>query len=215
MTMIRDLVRKGVAEKMAEMEQEKSGTGPRSLSLTEGPLAPEIYQAAMTDFKFPTTLPLFRGSGDTQDPQNFVYGFLERLRLQGASDAITCRVFTTCLSGEAWEWYMKLPRGSIHAFEDLAKVFLARYTAVRPPRVTCDSLLEIRQGANEGTRTFVDRFVRVSRTVHNYSDDFALAAIRNGLQPGGAGTLRYDAFKRDFKTLQEFLIFAEGYIRAE
>jgi hypothetical protein len=51
--------------------------------------------------------------------------------------------------------------------------------------------------------------------VHNYSDDFALAAIRNGLQPGGAGTLRYDAFKRDFKTLQEFLIFAEGYIRAE
>lgn len=141
---VHDLISKGVAEKLAELELEKVGGHPMILSLTEGPLALEIYKVSMEDFKYPNSLPSFRGSGDTQDPQNFVYGFYERLRLHGVSDAIICRVFTICLKGEAWEWYIKLPRGSIKSFEDFAKKFMERYTGVRPPKVTCDALLDIR-----------------------------------------------------------------------
>ena len=39
---VRELISKGVAEKVAELELEKAGGRPKLLSLTEGPLAPEI-----------------------------------------------------------------------------------------------------------------------------------------------------------------------------
>lgn len=63
-------------------------------------LSASIYGVSMADFKYPTTLSNFQGNMDTQDPQIFVYGFFERLRLLKATDVIMCRVFTTSLTGK-------------------------------------------------------------------------------------------------------------------
>ena len=133
MAQIEELIQTRLAAKLAQIESQKADAYSRPMGIKDGPLSREIYRRSMTDFKYPTTLPSFRGSGDTQDPHNFVYGFLERLRLLGATDAIMCRVFTTCLTDEAWDWYMTLPRRSISKFEDFAKLFLERYTIIKPP----------------------------------------------------------------------------------
>ncbi|XP_078170108.1 uncharacterized protein LOC144564380 [Carex rostrata] len=185
------------------------------MGLEEGPLSAEIYAESLVDFKCPANLPVFRGSGDNQDPRSFMFGFRERLRLVGATDTTMCRVFTFCLAGEAWEWYINLPKGSVKKFEDLAKAFLAQYIVIKRPRVTCEMLFDLSQGSSERTRSFVNRFVEASRKVLDLNEEVAVAALRKGLRRGGVGTLRHDAYVRDIRTLGEFLNFAEGYIRAE
>lgn len=100
MAQVEKLIQAWLTAKISEMESQKTGTYSHPMGIKDGPLSPNIYRALMANFKYPTTLPSFRGSGDAQDPHNFIYGFLERLRLLGATDAIMCRVFTTCLIGE-------------------------------------------------------------------------------------------------------------------
>ncbi|XP_078158899.1 uncharacterized protein LOC144554456 [Carex rostrata] len=126
-----------------------------------------------------------------------------------------CRIFTTCLSGDAWDWYMGLPRSSIRKFKHLAKAFLERYTVIRPPQITCEMLLDVVQDPEERTRTFVNRFIQKSRKIQNLNEEFTVAAIKKGLRKGDPGTLRYDACRKNVITLRELVGFAEGYIRAE
>lgn len=75
-----------------------------------------------------------------------------------------------CLAGEAWEWYMRLPRGSIKKFDDLAKVFLARYLAIHQPKVTCEMLFDIEQVPKEGTDKFLrhDAHIKEIRTLGEF-----------------------------------------------
>ena len=110
---------------------------------------------------------------------------------------------------------MRLPRGSIRTFKDLATAFFSRYDTMRPPRVTCDVLIGMKQERGESTRKFIARFTQAMRGIQNCNDELALAAARKGLQKGGPGTLRYDSYKREFQNFQEFLTFAEGYMRAD
>lgn len=85
---------------MNEYELVKANARNRPLELEDGPLSAEIYAESMVDFKCPNNLLSFRGSGDSQDPRSFMFGFRERLRLIGATDTMMCRVFF-CLSREA------------------------------------------------------------------------------------------------------------------
>lgn len=111
--------------KIEEYESKKIGTYTCTMNVEDGPLAPEVYKESMINFKYPNHLPSIQGSGDSQDPQSFIFGFGEWLCLTGTSDLVMCQVFTICLAGEAWEWYMRLPRGPIKKFDDLAKPILA------------------------------------------------------------------------------------------
>jgi hypothetical protein len=43
----------------------------------------------------------------------------------------------------------------------------------------------------------------------------ALAAIKKGLRDWGPGTLRFSSLAKNFKTLQQFLVFKEGFMRGE
>lgn len=212
---VKRMIERKVEEKVAAMEKLKPGGHSQPIGLGDGPLSTRIYKESVGDFKYPATLPSFRGSKDSQDPRNFVAGFVERLSLMGATDAMLCRVFTTCLAGEAWDWYMGLARGSIYGFDDLAKAFLTRYALIRPPQVTCDMLFDIVQGSREGTRSFITRFMETARRVQNLNEGLALTALRKGLRKEGPATLRYDSHIRKIESLGEFVEFAQGYIQAE
>jgi hypothetical protein len=85
---------------------------PRQFRLASGPLSPEMYQLTLHN------LDEFKGNDDKKDPESFIHGFHERLSLLGAFDDIICRVFSTCLTGEAWDWYKTLPVGTIKSFDE-------------------------------------------------------------------------------------------------
>jgi hypothetical protein len=71
----------------------------------DSPLTDNIFTEAMLTFKL-WTLDTFKGSDNSQDPGTFIFSFREKIRVLGVSNAIMCRLFTVCLRGEAWKWYM-------------------------------------------------------------------------------------------------------------
>lgn len=83
---------------------------------------------------------------------------------------------------------MRLPRGSIKKFKHLARVFLERYTVIKPSQITCEMLLDVVQEPGEQTRTFVNRFIEKSRKIQILNEEFAVTAINKGLRKGGPGT---------------------------
>jgi Retrotransposon gag protein len=110
---------------------------------------------------------------------------------------------------------MRLLKRSITNFGDFIKVFLAHYANFQAPRKYYDSLFELVQGLKKKTRTYVNRFIKVSRNVHNYNEELSLAAIKKGLRDRGPGTLRFSSMAQNFKNLQYFLLFTEGFMRGE
>jgi Retrotransposon gag protein len=142
------MVCKWVEDYMAKYDKSPH---PRQFRPTSGPLSPEMYQLTLHDFKIPSSLDTFKGNDDKKDPESFIHGFHERLSLLGAFDGIICRVFSTCLTGEAWDWYKTLPVGTIKSFDEFMDPFLERYSHIKISRVTIDSLLDMKQGSNERT----------------------------------------------------------------
>jgi hypothetical protein len=53
------------------------------------------------------------------------------------------------------------------------------------------------------------------RRIKNYSDELDLIALQRGLRNGGPGTLKYDSYRKNCRTFNKFLSFAEGYMRGE
>jgi Retrotransposon gag protein len=174
-----------------------------------------MYQLTLHDFKIPLSLETFKGSNDQKDVESFIHDFHERLSLLGATDGIMCRIFSTCLTGEAWDWYKTLSPGSIRSFDDFTDLFLERYSHIKIPWVTVESLLDMKQSPTEWTRAYIYRFTRVMRNIENYSDELALIALQRGLRNGGPDTLKYDSYQKNCITFNKLLSFAKGYIRGE
>jgi Retrotransposon gag protein len=104
---------------------------------------------------------MFKEREDQKDVEPFIYDFRERLSLLGASDDVICRIFLTCLVGEAWEWYKMLSSGSIRSFDDFVDLFLERYNHIKVSRVTSDSLLDMKHDPTEKIKAYMNRFVSV------------------------------------------------------
>jgi Retrotransposon gag protein len=139
-------------------------------------------------------LETFKGSDDQNDAESFIHGFHERLSFLGATDGIICRVFFTCLTGEVWDWYKTLLSGSIKSFDEFTDLFLERYNPIKIPRVTVESLLDMKQGPTEQTRVYIYRFTRVMRKIENCSDELALIALQRRLRNRDLSTLKYDSY---------------------
>ena len=66
-------------------------------------------------------------------------------------------MFIGTLKGIAFEWFMKLPEGSIKNWGDLEKLFLARFFE-DDLEITMLTLLTTRQRKGEPVKVFVERF---------------------------------------------------------
>ena len=74
-----------------------------------------------------------------------------------ANDAIMARLFIGTLRGVAFEWFMKLPAGSINKWSDLERLFLARFFE-DDTEVNMPTLLGTKQKKGEAIKAFVERF---------------------------------------------------------
>ena len=67
------------------------------------------------------------------------------------------RLFIGTLKGIAFEWFMKLPEGSIKNWGDLEKLFLVRFFK-DDSEITMLILVAMKQRKGEPVKTFVKRF---------------------------------------------------------
>ena len=79
------------------------------------------------------TLQAFDSKGS---PNQHIYYFMSQTGNVVDNDTILARLFIGTLKGLAFEWFMKLPEGSIKNWGDLEKLFLTRFLKMTR-RSTC------------------------------------------------------------------------------
>jgi hypothetical protein len=56
---------------------------------------------------------------------------------------MVCPAFPLTLSGNVWDWFERLPSGSINKFEDLGREFLMQFRAARTRKKPLGYLLTL------------------------------------------------------------------------
>ncbi|XP_072064388.1 uncharacterized protein [Arachis hypogaea] len=162
-------------ERPGEAGEGKDGT---PLSWEQPLFTPSIFKVRLPKhFDKPTDL---RNDG-TEDLQEHLMAFEDRMNLEGVGDAVRCRAFPITLAGPAIRLFNALPQGSITAFSDITHIFLAQFTTRIAKAKHPINLLDITQKAGDPTRKFLDRFNDECLKIDGLIDSVASLCFTDGL----------------------------------
>lgn len=102
------------------------------------------------------------------------------MELQGASNAITCRVFPLTLEDKAQRWFRRLHQRSVKNWNDLAIAFFAQFIGSKARTTSNERLVSIKQEKSESLKSYLSRFNKQSMKVEKISNDVALMAVLVG-----------------------------------
>ncbi|TXG54648.1 hypothetical protein EZV62_019904 [Acer yangbiense] len=149
-------------DQLADIQDQIHYGHRRSITHRESPFVEGITTAEISNnFKMPRKD--MCGYGGTGDPDDHLDSYLDWMNMQGASDAVKCRVFPLTLSGDARTWYRSLKRQSISSFNELSKEFRGGFAASRRRRRHMVHLTSIRQLETESIRDYMKRFTEAAR----------------------------------------------------
>jgi len=119
------------------------------------PFTPFILETPLPDqWKVPT----FDKYDGTTNPDNHLQTFAHQMMFHMVSDAIWCRVFSSSLTGEALEWFSKLPPNNIDCFATLKARFNTQFAPLRPTTLMPAALVNVHQEDDESLRSYLDRY---------------------------------------------------------
>ncbi|XP_016200107.1 uncharacterized protein LOC107641117 [Arachis ipaensis] len=138
--------------------------------------------------------------------------FEARMNLEGVGDEIRCRTFPVTLAEPTIRWFNTLPQGSITAFADISRAFLAQFT-MRIAKVKHPiNLLGVTQRPGEPTRKYLDRFNDECLEIDGLTDSVASLCLTNGLLNED---FRKHLTTKPVWTMQEIQNIAREYINDE
>jgi hypothetical protein len=91
--------------------------------------------------------------------------FRSHSNLHGTLEEITCQAFPLTLSGNAQDWFRKLPSKSINDFKALRKTFLVQFMARWMRKKLSGYLMTLTQGLDESLKNYLMRFNHEKLTV--------------------------------------------------
>jgi hypothetical protein len=139
--------------------------------------------------------------------------FRAHLNLHRTPDEVVCRVFPLTLSGNAQNWFKKLPPNSIDIFNELSKIFLTEFLAFRKRKKPLGYLLLLHEQSNESLTEFMTQFNRGKVTVKDSTEDMVFAAIYQGISP--EEPLMKKLTRKQPSTLQGLMDQVEEFINQE
>jgi hypothetical protein len=145
-----------------------------------------------------------------EDPVEHLDNFHAHMDLHRTPEMVACRAFPLTLSGNAHDWFKKLPPNSIRHFDDLGRIFLTRFMAERVRRKPSGSLMSLHQGPEESLRDFFMIFNKARLETETATDDFIYGALFQEIQKDGA--LMADIARKPPQNLDDFMNKAEKYI---
>src|SRR5436305_3209184 len=77
------------------------------------------------------------------------------------NDPVWTRLFISTLKGVAFEWFRKLPKGSITCRDDLEALFLSRFFE-KEADINLHTLLLTKQKEGELVKDFIERFLELA-----------------------------------------------------
>jgi hypothetical protein len=145
---------------------------------TDSPFTRRVADYRLPEkFKVPQILS-YAGDGD---PLDHLENFRAHLDLHGTPDEVACRAFPLTLSGNARDWFRKLPPNSVDQFKELSKIFLTEFLPFRIMKKPSGYLLSLHQRSNESLKEFMAQFNREKVTVEDPTEDMVFAAIYQGI----------------------------------
>ena len=132
-------------------------------------------------FKLPTQLGVYEGK---TDPMDHLDSYKSLMLLQGYSDEVMCKAFSTTLKGSARSWFRKLSPGTIDSFGDLSRLFVANFMSCRIRQKNASHLFTIHQKETENLKEYVKQFNKAILEVKDPSDKVVVMAMMEGLLPG-------------------------------
>jgi len=177
---------------------------------TDSPFTRRVADYRLLEkFKVPQILS-YAGDGDALD---HLENFQAHLDLHGTPDEVACRAFPLTLSGNARDWFKKLPPNSVDQFKELSKIFLTEFLAFWTKKKPSWYLLSLPQQSNESLKEFMGRFNREKATVEDPTDDMIFAAIYQGISP--EEPLMKKLVRKQLNTLQGLMDKVEEFINLE
>jgi hypothetical protein len=180
------------------------------LQKTTSPFTDDVANICLPEkFKIPE-IPFYTG---LEDPVEHLDNFRAHMDLHRTPEMVACRAFPLTLSGNARDWFRKLPPNSIHHFDDLGRMFLTQFMAGRVRRKPSGSLMSLHQGPEESLRNFFLRFNQARLEAETATDYFIYGALFQGIRKDGA--LMADIARKPPQNLDGFMNKAEKYINQE
>ncbi|XP_027343174.1 uncharacterized protein LOC113855743 [Abrus precatorius] len=120
----------------------------------------------------------------TVDPKEHLDIFTTQINLYTENDALLCRIFSILLRGPTLNWFTKLPPSSIDSFATLTKRFSLQFAVSHPYPLTSLILVNICQEKKETLRAFIERFGKVTLSIHNLEPAMVMHHLTTALRPG-------------------------------
>ncbi|XP_062155172.1 uncharacterized protein LOC133863226 [Alnus glutinosa] len=133
--------------------------------------------------------------------------------LHRTPEMVACRAFPLTLSGNARDWFKKLPPNSIRHFDDLGRMFLTQFMAGRVRRKPSGSMMSLHQGPEESLKDFFMRFNQARFEAEAATNDFIYGALFQGIRKDGA--LMADIARKPPQNMDGFMSKAEKYINQD
>ncbi|PKA46319.1 hypothetical protein AXF42_Ash021631 [Apostasia shenzhenica] len=144
------------------------------------PFADAIRLAPIPEDFRPPRLEAYRGA---TDPREHVQGFEAAVRYRQPDKATKCHLLANTLKGEAFSWFIKLPRGHI-SYEHLKWELIARFIGRTRMVVSNMVLANIKQGERESLRDYTNRFFAAVAEAEDVDPAVAMHNFRRGLKMG-------------------------------
>jgi hypothetical protein len=121
-------------------EKGKASLVENLLQKTTSPFTEDVVNIRLPEkFKIPE-IPFNTG---LEDPVEHLDNFRAHMDLHRTPEMVACRAFPLTLSGNARDWFRKLPPNSIRHFDDLGRMFLTLFMAGRVRRKPSRSLMSL------------------------------------------------------------------------
>jgi hypothetical protein len=180
------------------------------LQKTTSPFTEDVANICLPEkFKIPI-IPFYTG---LEDPVEHLDNFRAHMDLHRTPEMVACRDFPLTLSGNARDWFRKLPPNSICHFDDLGRMFLTQFMAGRVRRKPSASLMSLHQGPEEYLKYFFMRFNQARLKAEAATDDFIYGALFQVILKDGS--LMADIARKPPQNLDGFMNKSEKYINQE
>ncbi|KAL2505945.1 Uncharacterized protein Adt_21566 [Abeliophyllum distichum] len=166
-------------QRLAELEVKQVNVSEEFTADRRSPFTEDILAKPLPE---KLKMPQLTSYEDDNDPVGHLDRYTSWIELQGASDAIMCRVFPLTFGNRAMRWFKKLPQRSIRSWNDLSGQFVSTFMRARTRSTPKERLVSIKQGRTETLRSYMDRFSKRIVEVDKISDDAALMAVLSGLR---------------------------------
>jgi hypothetical protein len=148
------------------------------LQKTTSPFTEEVANICLPEkFKIPK-IPFYAG---LEDPVEHLNNFRAHMDLYQTPEMVAFRAFPLTLSGNARDWFRKLPPNSIRHFDDLGRMFLTQFMAGRVRRKPSGSLMSLHQEPEECLKDFFMRFNQARFEAEAATNDFIYEAFFQGI----------------------------------